>query len=300
MPSFARSSNQAARAVTRAIAVGTGRHDSRNDHRVHGFGTARNYQAALTRAAEYDRAKGGRGIRTWDREQATAYLTERARTVGQKTLDLDRQALQILPNTGRLPRVRSENTKPGLADQGRAYTPAQVRAIAQAQTAHNGLATEIAHAAGLRAHELLTLQPAAQRAPSTHRTWSEDRFAGREGVRYTVEGKGGLVREVQVPRALAERLEALRLDSPRTVTDRGIRYEQHYAIGGGSSWSQSCTAASQRTLGYSSGAHGLRHSYAQSRVSELQSVGYTYDRALSAVSQEMGHFRADITEIYLR
>ena len=40
------------------------------------------------------------------------------------------------------------------------------------------------------------------------------KFAGREGVRYTVQGKGGLVREVLIPVHLAQQLEALRLDEP--------------------------------------------------------------------------------------
>ncbi|MDF5425801.1 site-specific integrase, partial [Vibrio parahaemolyticus] len=50
---------------------------------------------------------------------------------------------------------------------------------------------------------------------------------------------------------------------------------------------------------WSTGAHGLRHSYAQERMSELQK-NMTYEKALEVVSQEMGHFRPDITEVYLR
>lgn len=300
MPSFAKSSTQASKAVGRAAAIGTDRHDSRNDGRVHGLGTARNYEQALKQAAEWDKANGGKGLSAFDTDRANAYLSERAEAVGQKTLDLDRQALQILPNVDKLDRVKSEIDRPGLADQGRAYTPAQVQAIAQAQQPHNALATEIAHAAGLRAHELYTLQPADQRGPSDHREWNADRFAGREGVTYTVEGKGGLVREVSIPRELADRLEAQRLETPRDVVDRGIHYQQHYNIGGGNAWSNSFGRASERELGYSTGAHGLRHSYAQERVSELQGRGMEYREALGTVSQEMGHFREDITEVYLR
>ncbi len=53
-------------------------------------------------------------------------------------------------------------------------------------------------------------------------------------------------------------------------------------------------------LGRSTGAHGLRHSYAQERLDELQRAGLSQDLALTTVSQEMGHFRAEITETYLR
>ena len=35
-------------------------------------------------------------------------------------------------------------------------------------------------------------------------------------------------------------------------------------------------------------------------MKEIQGLGHTYQSALEIVSQEMGHFRADITEVYLR
>ena len=97
-----------------------------------------------------------------------------------------------------------------------------------------------------------------------------------------------------------QRLEERRWERPKTVTDRGIRYTQHYDLGGGLAWSRSFSAASKRALGWSTGAHGLRHKYAQERLDELQGDGYEYNTALETVSQEMGHFRADITEVYLR
>ena len=61
----------------------------------------------------------------------------------------------------------------------------------------------------------------------------------------------------------------------------------------------SVSAASERALGWSTGAHGLRHSYAQERMAELQ-ASLSRDAALTTVSQEMGHFRPEITETYLR
>lgn len=64
--------------------------------------------------------------------------------------------------------------------------------------------------------------------------------------------------------------------------------------------SNSFSAASKRTLGWSHGAHGVRHTYAQTRMEELQQLGRIYQEALEIVSQELGHFRRDITEVYLR
>ena len=234
-------------------------------------------------------------------EQAHQYLDERAETVRQKTLDLDRQALQILPQIGKLDRTKSNLDRSPLETGGRAYTSVQVQMVAAAQSERYALATEIVHAGGLRGHELLTLRRADEQAASTHRKWSAERFEGRpDSVRYTVVGKGGLKREVALPGHLAARLEEKRWERPKTVTDRGIRYTQHYDLGGGLAWSRSFSAASKRALGWSTGGHGLRHSYAQERIEDLQRDGHTYDSALGLVSQEMGHFRADITEVYLR
>lgn len=100
--------------------------------------------------------------------------------------------------------------------------------------------------------------------------------------------------------ALPDRLEARRREKPKTVTDRGIHYTQHYDLGGGLRWSRSFGAASQRALGWLTGAHGLRHAYAQEHLDELQRDGHIYNSALEIVSQEMGYFRAGITEVYLR
>jgi len=300
MPSFAKSTTQAERAVSRAIATNLSRHDNRNDGKVHSIGTARAYESALDQVAKWDQAQGGVGLDRLTTEQAQAYLAERSEDLSQSTLDLHRQALQILPGVDKLDRIKSEVDRPGLAGQGRAYTPAQVRAIAEAQSEKNGLATEIAHATGLRAHELLTIRPVSEQPISGHRTWSDGRFTGREGVPYSVVGKGGLIREVQIPADLAQRLEARRLDIPRNVTDRGVRYQTYYNIGGGNAWSASFSRISKSELGYSTGAHGLRHSYAQQRMDELQNLLMPYKEALEVASQEMGHFRADITEVYLR
>lgn len=84
------------------------------------------------------------------------------------------------------------------------------------------------------------------------------------------------------------------------MTDRGIHYTRHYDLGAGKAWTNSVSAAASRVLGWSSGAHGLRHSYAQQRMAELQRQGLLREAALTTVSQEMGHFRPDITETYLR
>jgi len=268
-----------------------------------------NYEQALTRVAEWlrDEHRAGReggDLRSLTPERAREYLEQRGESVGQKTLDQERQAIQLMQQHvshqlapgERLPVVRSEIAQ---ILTGRSYTREQAAAVADRQHPANRIATEIAYAAGLRAHELLTLQPAAER-PADERPARDEKFAVRDGERYTVIGKGGLCREVSLPRELAARLEAVRLAEPRNITDRRVDYTQHYAISGGQRWSNSWSQASNAALGWSNGAHGLRHTYAQERMGELQRAGLSYRDALEVVSQEMGHFRSEITEVYLR
>lgn len=193
--------------------------------------------------------------------------------------------------------IKSELTE---ALKSRAYTAEQVKLIINSQNEKNSLATKIAFAAGLRAHELLTLLPKDERPASTHRTWSNQRFLGKEGIIYTVIGKGGLIREVLIPNNLAIELESHRLKDPITVKDREINYISNYNIAGGKNWSNSFSAASKRLFNWSHGAHGVRHSFAQNRMDELQQQGLIYNDALEIVSQLLGHFRRTITEVYLR
>ena len=296
MPRFRAPQAQAEHAVARKLALGTGRHDHRNDGRIHSLGTARGYGQALKGFADYLREHRLGDLPGATDQEARQYLAERSHQVGQKTLDLDRQAIQMHLGL-RLEVVRSDRES---ALSTRSYTPAQVERIASAQSEANGLATRLAYHAGLRAHELLTLRPAGERSASGHRQWSADRFAGREGVRYTVVGKGGLVREVLLTRELAAAVEARRLEEPRLVVDRGVQYVQCYTIGGGRSWSQSFSSASRRELGFSNGGHGLRHSYVQERMDELQRRGLAYEQARATVAQEVGHFAGETTEAYMR
>ena len=157
------------------------------DGPLRSVGTVRNYETALTRVAEWtqqERLSGG--LRAMTPELAIRYLEQRGEAVGQKTLDMERQAMQAmmrhvthaLTADGRLPVIKSEHPQ---ILQARAYTAPQVALIAAAQTPRHTLATEIAHAAGLRAHELLTLRPVAERSADP-RPALDSKWQGRDGV----------------------------------------------------------------------------------------------------------------------
>ena len=296
---------QAAYIIRRGLALGKCRHNSRNDGLIHSIGTGRSYQQALTLFCRWIQNRRCGDLCNASVEMARKYLDERKATVGQKTIDRDRQAVQFLlrqtGNNGKLQRVFS--TYEGgrkLAKESRGYSQNQVDTIAQRQSPRTGLATRIAYAAGLRAHELFTIRPIQEQPVSNHRKWSNDRFSGRDGEAYTVVGKGGLIREIRLPVHLAIELENVRLAQPRKIRDRNIIYSQHYDLSGGMYFSHIFGKTSKELLGWSLGAHGLRHGYAQDRMLELQQIGFTRCERLAAISQELGHFRPDIVNEYLR
>lgn len=271
---------------------------------IKSVGTARNYEHAYQRIGRYLRDNRLGSLRSLTIPTAIEYLEQRSEFVRQSTLNLERQAIQALminvssqlkPDK-KLPTV---NSQIATVLVGRAYTHDQINLVCSAQSSKNALATRIAYAAGLRAHELYTLRLAMER-PADQRPSTAYKFNGREGVKYTVHGKGGLIREVLIPEHLAKQLEALHLEKPMLITDRKIYIQCNYDINGGQRWSSSFTKAAKRVLGWSEGAHGVRHAYAQERMDELQSQLLDRQLALETVSQELGHFRPRITEIYLR
>ena len=265
--------------------------------KIHSVSTFQRYRQALAQAGKWARIH--HGIRRLDHvtpEIARAYLDHRrCDGIGQKQLDNDRNALQFV--TGKLGRVKAQTEA---EKESRAYSKDEAAEIADRQHDRNALATRIAYDAGLRAHELHTLRRANEASPSQARKWHPDRFLGRTGVRYVVRGKGGLRREVLLSHGLSLALEARRLSEPRLVKDRKIHYQSLYDIGGGAAWSKSFGKRSQTVLGLSRGAHGLRHGYAQNRFSELKALGLADKAAKQLISQELGHFRVRIVEVYLR
>lgn len=274
------------------------------DNVIKSIGTSRAYKQGLKNVARYVNQQFNISLRELSSSQAIHYLEVRSEEVGQKTLDQERQAIQAmmqhvthqLSKSERLPVIKSESQQ---ILKGRAYSSNQVSIIAAAQTEKNSLATKIAYAAGLRAHEIYTLKHINERSADS-RPANQSKFVGREGVLYTVQGKGGLVREVMIPVHLSDKLEMRRLNEPARIIDRGVIHYSQYDISGGVNWSSSFSSASNRTLYRSSGAHGLRHSYAQERFKELQKSGIPRNIALETVSQELGHFRPEITLVYLR
>lgn len=291
----------------------------RTNAKIASNGTNRTYRDALLGVAEYLQSKYGKGaqIANLTPQQAYEYLNARKSEVSQKTLNRDRQAMQhvlifnrSLQNGETLKVVKSE-LKTELTS--RAYSTREVNQLVKNADSRLAVAIEVAREAGLRAHELITirkLDPNNQNAIPSNRLGrkeqadtfakSPERWTGRENwERYVVTGKGGLVREVRLSPETAEKLESCRCEE-RTIRDRTINYSSRYDLPSGQTFSRQFTQLSKSELGYSSGAHGLRHSYAQERLADYLRAGLSRDEALGMVSVEMGHFRGEITEVYIR
>ena len=150
------------------------------------------------------------------------------------------------------------------------------------------LAFYLARYAGLRIHECFRVDTAiAQQAI-------------REGV-ITIKGKGGKIRTVPINQQIISALEkCLNSTSPGSKllvpdnipTDRAINQLQQFIL---SHREDVQDPGSNRPLTF----HGLRHTYAAEKYSQLIDEGISELDAHLTVSRLLGHERADVTNIYL-
>ena len=171
---YAKPESQAQRVISWGLALGSGRRNNKSPALIHSISTANAYRSALTTFCRWIQKKQLGNLIQTNVKTCSSFLEERAGQVGQKTLDRDRQAIQyLLGRTTKmkilLPRIKS--TYSGgrhLATQSRAYTRDQVEFICSNLSRRSALATRIAYAAGLRGHELYTLQRRSERADQAH------------------------------------------------------------------------------------------------------------------------------------
>lgn len=267
-----------------------------NDRPIHSIGSQRNFANNLLSFARFLEVNHVGNLKSFPPDAPEAYLYARSLRVGEGQLRLDRWALQIL--TGRsLPLfepARPQKLKP------KAYTPEQIAAVAAHQTSMYAFSTWLAAAIGLRSMELITIGPLDEQPRDPRPTPRYLHAYMAPGVLYSVTGKGGLVRTVLVPWPFVAQLEARRRQFPVIIRHEGKNLTSYYDIPGGRRWAASFTEACRRTFKKSAGAHGLRHTYAQSRIDVLLGHSVPQRDAKKAVSVEIGHFRVDVVEIYLR
>ena len=115
----------------------------------------------------------------------------------------------------------------------------------------------------------------------------KDKVTGRDVGVVTVQAKGGKMVDVKVSTKTYAELKEY------------IREHGKFRINQGT-YRENLKQAAQATDQKYSGSHGLRHNFARERMEECQACGQLSAEAMSTVSREMGHGRADITREYLR
>ena len=268
----------------------------RKDRPIHSIGSQRIFAANLLAFARFLEVNHAGNLKSFPPDAAEAYLYARSVHVGESQLCSDRWALQILMGR-QLPRfepTRPQTLKP------RAYTAEQISAITAHQTPMYAFSTWLAASTGLRSMELITIGPLDQQPRDVRPIPRYLHAHTQPGVLYSVKGKGGLVRTVLVPWPFVAQLEAHRRASPIIVRHEGRDLTSYYDIPGGRRWAASFTEACRRTFKKSAGGHGLRHTFTQNRIDVLLGHDVPERDAKKAVSVEIGHFRVDVVELYLR
>jgi integrase len=115
----------------------------------------------------------------------------------------------------------------------------------------------------------------------------KDPITGESKGVISVKGKGGKIRDIRVSPEIYSRLEQ-KIEWAGLFQFNRAKYQTAIKE----------VVQNIREVGY--GTHGFRWNWAQGRFKLIQQKGFTYEQALSLVSQEMGHERADITEHYLK
>ena len=290
----------AQQAVWSNVKHGLSRHTSpqMSESKVVSVLTEKAHVSALTMYSKWILNKYGRHLHKSTPTAANQYLKELAETKRQATVSLARQAINMHVHYDcQVAYVKS--TVPTIP-QNRAYTPSEILLLRHQANPALSLSVHLVAAAGLRGMELVSLAPMSARIVS-QREWHVGLFKGREQeVRFSVHGKGGLLREVRFPVHLTNQLESTLRPNPLLISHRGAHLLSYYDLMGGHAFSCQFGQLSVQTFDFSFGAHGLRHAFAQRRRDELLWLGFSFIDAIKVLSQELGHFSSANTFAYLR
>lgn len=297
MRKYNKNKARAWRLIQKRSALGKSRSYGRENKFISSLGAQRSYHSAISLHLGW-RDENKLPKREQDKlSDLINFMTEISEIFMQKTIDQYTGALSIIFKK-KLPSIKSEipeNNEP------RNYYLSEVLKVIKNLNDKNAIAILLCFYSGLRAHEIATIRRLSEITKSISKKWLSERFKGIDNYQiYMVKGKGGLVREVAIPTELTEIIEKRRYCEPKLVKDRGIYYELYYDLGYGKALSESFSRASAKFLGWSTGLHGLRHSYSQNRLFKLINLGVPLNDALKIVSEELGHFRPNITYCYLR
>jgi len=142
------------------------------------------------------------------------------------------------------------------------------------------LAAKIQYESGLRIAGATSIRPEQLRGITS------DKFTGKAVGQISYIGKGGKAGTAQMsPVTYAQLVEHIARHGSFAVSQDGYR--------------GAMKQAAKLTGQQYNGSHGLRWNFAQERFCELQAAHVSYETALGAVSNELGHNRIGITYHYL-
>lgn len=144
---------------------------------------------------------------------------------------------------------------------------------------------QLGYKQGLRVHEVTRLD-----RNDLKRALREDQL--------TVKGKGGLVRKVPL------RGQEVRQTIQKLIDRTDVRQSKVFVREGEKTHEVIKQAqnfiANNRPVGENISFHGLRHTYSQERYQELRAEDKDHYQSRLELSHELGHFRVEITDIYLK
>jgi integrase len=142
------------------------------------------------------------------------------------------------------------------------------------------LAAKIQAESGLRVNEVSLIKKEQLRGIG------KDPYNKNDSGVVTIKGKGGKVREVY-----------LRPETYKILEEK-VK-ESEFKIGK-TSYTAAIKEAALRSNQIYTGTHDFRHKWVQDRYVELCKLGFSERQSMAAVSEEIGHVRPDITEVYLK
>jgi integrase len=265
-------------------------------HIVRSLQTAINYQNCVANFLAFRAAGMAPADGPFLRAEMDEFLFLNSLSWRQKTLDQHRHALNKVFCV-ELPRYSA-----GVATEmsGKAYSDDEVELILPMLSERHALSVQLLHRTGMRVSEPLRLNDDLTcLPPSPERPWRADLFTGlTDFVTCSCTGKGGLTRLVAIPAPLYVEIRKRRFIHRTTVWDRKKPFTPIFDLAAGQALSTAFTRASIKALGWSFGIHGLRHRYVQYRRAQLEALGFCFRDALEICSQEVGHFRTEVTLHY--
>ncbi len=265
---------------------------------IHSYNSAQDYKDTWHKFGHYCRQELGlKDMSKADNKHVQSYLESRINDkIGQGTwkkeaahLNKYAQALERFDSQPRnfqqtindLRPLAKDNIDPSSKDHGGFNNPKSVVSALDSKNPNHGLAARVQLESGARLREASLIRKDQLQGIE------KDRFTGRDVGKIRLEDtKGGKPRDVYVSRETYTKLEQATKNQAFQVNRNTYRNNVREAA---------------RAVGEKlTGTHNLRYCYAQERFNQIVESGHSTEQALQSVSWEMGHERADITNLYLR